>query len=48
VHLGIIFVNNQLDAQFFSYIFITVLQMFRAYTKKRTVHQVGCLQDLEF
>jgi hypothetical protein len=31
VHLGIIFVNNQLDVQFFfSYMFISILYMFRA------------------
>jgi len=30
VHLGIIFVNNQLDAQFFSCVFISILYMFRA------------------
>jgi len=29
VHLGIIFVNNQLDAQFF-FMYISILYMFRA------------------
>ena len=30
LHLGIIFVNNQLDAQFFSCMFINILYIFRA------------------
>jgi hypothetical protein len=30
MHLSIIFVNNQLDAQFFSCMFISILYMFRA------------------
>jgi len=30
VHLGIILMNNQLDAQFPLYIFISILYMFRA------------------
>jgi hypothetical protein len=30
VHLGIIFVNNQLDAQLFSFMFISNLYVFRA------------------
>jgi hypothetical protein len=30
VHLGIILINNQLDAQFLLYIFISILCMFRA------------------
>jgi len=30
VHLGIIFVNNQLDALFSMYLFISLLYMFRA------------------
>jgi hypothetical protein len=30
VHLGIILINNQLDAQFLLYIFISILYMFRA------------------
>ena len=29
-HLGIILVNNQLDAQFFSCMFISILYMFQA------------------
>jgi len=29
-HLGIIFVNNQLDANYFSGVFISILYMFRA------------------
>jgi hypothetical protein len=32
VHLGIILVNEQLDAQFFFYMFISVLYIFRAGT----------------
>jgi hypothetical protein len=30
VHLDIILVNDQLDAQFFSYMFISIIYMFRA------------------
>jgi hypothetical protein len=30
VHIGIIFANNQLDVQFFSCMFISILHMFRA------------------
>jgi hypothetical protein len=30
VHIGIIFVNDQLDAQFLFYMFISILYMFRA------------------
>jgi hypothetical protein len=30
VHLGILLVNEQLDAQFFHYMFISILYMFRA------------------
>jgi len=30
VHPGMIFVNNQLDSQFFSCVFISILYMFRA------------------
>jgi len=33
VHLGIIFVNNQLDTQFFFIMFIFILYMFQAATR---------------
>jgi len=43
VHLGSVLVNNQLDAQFFffSYIFIPILYMFRAFCARNM--RINCI-----
>jgi hypothetical protein len=46
VHLGIILKNNQLDAQFFLYIFISIPYMFRATSCSSSGESIVSMQHL--
>jgi len=48
VHLGIILINNQLDAQFILYIFISILYMFRANLCSSSGESIVSVQHLVY
>jgi hypothetical protein len=47
-HLGIIFVNNQLDAQFLSCLIISILYMFPAATCPSSGELIVLIRHLEY
>jgi hypothetical protein len=47
LHLGTIPVNDQLDAQFFSYTFISILYLFRATSCSSSGESIVSIQHLE-
>jgi hypothetical protein len=48
VHLGIILINTQLDAQFLLYIFISILYMFRATLCSSSGQSIVSIQHLVY
>ena len=48
VHLGIILVNNQLDANSFPYVFISILYMFRATICSSSGESIVSIQHLAY
>jgi len=48
VHLGIFLVNNQLDANFCLYMFISILYMFRAFKCSSSGESIGSIWYLVY